>query len=277
MTDDFAEAIARAATVLRGRTIAVLTGAGISTDSGIPAYRGAGTTPRTPMTGPTFLSDEAARRRYWLGSHLGWRRFASIAPNAGHRAIADMEQSGAVSGVITQNVDDLHRRAGSSRVIELHGTMHRISCTKCGEVFDRYDIAARIETENPWIAVPEHVVLGPDGDVSPSASDAFVVPACPVCGGVLRPDIVFFGEYVPAARFAEAEELVNASDALLVAGTSLVVNSGIRIIERARRRDLPIVLVNHEPTKADEWSDAVLRQGTSQALPALAHALRNAG
>lgn len=269
-------AFARARDRLRGRRIAVLTGAGISTDSGIPAYRGAGTTPRTPMTVQRFLAEEDARRRYWLGGHLGWRRFTRAAPNPGHRALAQMEDAGAVSGVITQNVDGLHLQAGSSRVVELHGTIRRVCCLSCGQFFDRREIAERIEWENPWLRTQETVELGPDGDVLPESIAGFVVPACSACGGMLKPDIVFFGEIVPPERFGEAEDILEASDALLVAGTSLVVNSGVRLVERARRRGIPIVLVNREPTKVDRWADAVLSFGTSEALPALARALTQA-
>src|SRR5690606_19980481 len=130
--------IAEATKLLRGHRVAVLTGAGISTDSGIPAYRGAGATPRTaPMTIDTFLADEAARRRYWLGGHLGWQRFGQAEPNEAHRSLAVMERTGAVSGVITQNVDGLHLHAGSARVVEVHGTLHRVHCLACGQVFDR--------------------------------------------------------------------------------------------------------------------------------------------
>lgn len=277
MSVAFEAEIARAADLLGGRRAAVLTGAGISTDSGIPAYRGAGTTPRTPMTAQTFLADEAARRRYWVGSHLGWRRLSGARPNTGHRALAAMEQAGAATGVITQNVDGLHLRAGSERVVELHGTMHIITCLACGTHFDREEIAQHIEADNPWITVPDDVELGPDGDVRPDRIDGFVLPVCPRCGGMLKPAVVFFGEYVPAESFAAAEAIIGDSDALLVAGTSLVVNSGIRIIERARRRGIPLVIVNHEPTKADGWADAVLRHGTGEALPALARALGAGG
>ena len=275
MTLDITALATAAAEALRGRRIAVLTGAGISTDSGIPAYRGAGTTPRTPMTGPQFLASESAQRRYWVGSHLGWRALAGAQPNAGHLALAALEDAGQVRGVITQNVDGLHRRAGSGRVIELHGAMGRVRCLRCEHVFDRGEIAARIDADNPWLTVPDAVVLGPDGDVLPESTEGFVLPVCQRCGGALKPDVVFFGEYVPVERFAAAEQLVADSDALLVAGTSLVVNSGIRILERARRREMPIVIVNREPTRVDSWAQVLLHAGTSEALPALARLLQS--
>lgn len=262
--------IARSVDLLRGRRIAVLTGAGISTDSGIPAYRGEGAPPRAdPMTGQRYLADEAARRRYWVGGHLGWRAFANAEPNAGHLALAEMERDGIVTGVITQNVDGLHLRAGSMRVIEVHGTMRRVTCLHCGQVFDRRDIATQIEALNPWIRVPENIVLGPDGDVLPETVEDFVVPTCTVCGGMLKPDVVFFGEFVPVDRFRAAESLLRASDALIVAGSSLVVNSGIRLIERARRRGIPLIIINREPTRVDAWAHVVLSGGTGEILPAI--------
>lgn len=267
---ELAAGIEKSVELLRGRRIAVLTGAGISTDSGIPAYRGEGAPTRSdPMTGQRFLADEAARRRYWIGGHLGWRAFASAQPNAAHRALAEMERDGIVSGIITQNVDGLHLRAGSARVVEVHGTMRRVLCLDCGQVFDRRDIAAQIEELNPWITVPENITLNPDGDVAPETSDGFIVPVCTVCGGMLKPDVVFFGEFVPVDRFRAAESLLRSSQALIVAGSSLVVNSGVRLIERARRRGIPLIIVNREPTRADPWAHVTLAGGTGNVLPAI--------
>lgn len=267
--------IVKAANILKGRRIAFLTGAGISTDSGIPAYRGSGAITRSdPMTIQTYLSDETARRRYWVGSHLGWRAFAQADPNRGHTALAEMEAAGTVSGVITQNVDGLHLRAGSSHVIEVHGTMRRVLCLQCGQVFDRRDVAVQIEEHNPWISVSENVALAPDGDVLPASTDGFITPVCTVCDGTLRPDVVFFGEYVPLDRFRAAESLLRASNALIVAGSSLVVNSGIRLVERARRRGIPLIMVNREATRVDPWADLTLPGGTSDVLPALHELLK---
>jgi NAD-dependent SIR2 family protein deacetylase len=271
--DVVTEVLARAIDALAGRRIAVLTGAGMSTDSGIPDYRGKGAPVRTPMTVEQFLSSDAARRRYWVGSHLGWRTFAAAQPNAGHRALASLEERSLVTGVITQNVDGLHVRAGSRRVVELHGTMRRVFCTRCGQVFDRRDLAVRVETENPWITVPANVRLGPDGDVLPESTDGFVVPGCSVCEGMLKPDVVFFGEYIPLEKFREAEQLVHSSDALVIAGSSLVVNSGIRLLERARRRRMPVVIVNRGATRADSRATVKIDGGTTEVLTALAAAL----
>ncbi|WP_144784852.1 Sir2 family NAD-dependent protein deacetylase [Microbacterium sp. BH-3-3-3] len=270
---EFSASIDRAVEVLAGRKIAVLTGAGVSTDSGIPDYRGKGAPTRTPMTAQQFLSSADARRRYWVGSHLGWKVFAAAQPNDGHRALADLESAGVANGVITQNVDGLHVRAGSGRVVELHGTMRRVGCLQCGQVFDRRDLAERVEADNPWISLPENVELGPDGDVTPASADGFVVPACSVCGGTLKPDVVFFGEYIPVEKFREAEQLVHTSDALVVAGSSLVVNSGIRLVERARRKRLPVVIVNRGETRADQRASVKIDGGTTHVLRAFADRL----
>ncbi|MDQ1084338.1 MULTISPECIES: Sir2 family NAD-dependent protein deacetylase [Microbacterium] len=269
----FSASIDRAVEVLAGRRIAVLTGAGVSTDSGIPDYRGKGAPTRTPMTAQQFLASAEARRRYWVGSHLGWKVFAAAEPNDGHRALADLEAAGVANGVVTQNVDGLHVRAGSGRVVELHGTMRRVGCLQCGQVFDRRDLAERVEADNPWITLPENVELGPDGDVTPASADGFVVPSCSVCGGTLKPDVVFFGEYIPVEKFREAEQLVHTSGALVVAGSSLVVNSGIRLVERARRKRLPVVIINRGETRADQRATVKIDGGTTDALRALAQRL----
>lgn len=269
-TADLSATIAHAAELLQEKRIALLTGAGISTDSGIPAYRGEGARTRSdPMTIQTYLGDEAARRRYWIGGHLGWQAFAHADPNAGHTALAELEAAGPVSGVITQNVDGLHLRAGSTHVIEVHGTMRRVLCLRCGQVFDRRDIAVQIEDLNPWITVPENVALAPDGDVLPESIEGFIIPVCTVCEGMLKPDVVFFGEYVPQDRFRAAESLLRSSSAMIVAGSSLVVNSGVRLVERARRRGIPLIIINREPTRADVWADVTIAAGTSDVLPAL--------
>lgn len=269
----FSASVDRAVEVLAGRRVAVLTGAGVSTDSGIPDYRGKGAPTRTPMTAQQFLANAEARRRYWVGSHLGWKVFAAAEPNGGHRALAALEAAGVANGVVTQNVDGLHVRAGSGRVVELHGTMRRVGCLHCGQVFDRRDLAERVEADNPWITLPENVELGPDGDVTPASADGFVVPACSVCGGTLKPDVVFFGEYIPVERFREAEQLVHTSDALVVAGSSLVVNSGIRLVERARRKRLPVVIVNRGETRADQRASVKIDGSTTEVLQVFAERL----
>jgi NAD-dependent SIR2 family protein deacetylase len=268
-----AAALDEAVALLAGRTVAVLTGAGVSTDSGIPDYRGEGAPVRNPMTFQQFLSGERYRKRYWAGSHLGWRSFRAATPNEGHRALAQLEAAGVTNGVVTQNVDALHERAGSRRVVDLHGTVDRVVCLTCGQSFARDVVAARLSAANPWLDEPESVRLAPDGDVEVADIDAFVVPECTVCGGMLKPDVVFFGEFVPVERFAEARSLVVGADALLIAGSSLVVNSGIRLLDQATRRKMPVVVVNRGVTKGDPRATVKIDAGTSETLTALARRL----
>lgn len=259
--------------LMRGARVAVLTGAGVSTDSGIPDYRGEGAPVRTPMTVQAFLASETSRKRYWAGSHLGWRSFGSARPNTGHLALAKLEAGGAVSGVITQNVDGLHRRAGSRHVVELHGSMDRVLCLTCGQHYARQAIADRLSELNPEIDLGTSIRLAPDGDVQVDDVEAMAIPACTVCGGVLKPDVVFFGEFVPADIFTSAASLVQSADVLLVAGSSLVVNSGMRLIEQARRRRLPIIVVNRGITKGDSRAVVKIDAGASETLTAMAEAL----
>lgn len=259
--------------LMRGARVAVLTGAGVSTDSGIPDYRGEGAPVRTPMTVQAFLASETSRKRYWAGSHLGWRSFGSARPNTGHLALAKLEAGGVVSGVITQNVDGLHRRAGSRHVVELHGSMDRVLCLTCGQHYARQAIADRLSELNPEIDLGTSIRLAPDGDVQVDDVEAMAIPACTVCGGVLKPDVVFFGEFVPADIFTSAASLVQSADVLLVAGSSLVVNSGMRLIEQARRRRLPIIVVNRGITKGDSRAVVKIDAGASETLTAMAGAL----
>jgi NAD-dependent SIR2 family protein deacetylase len=269
LTPAVAPLVDEAAELLAGRLLVVLTGAGGSTDSGIPDYRGEGAPVRTPMTIDRFLSDPDARRRYWAGSHLGWRHFSAAQPNEGHRAIADLELRGVADGVITQNVDGLHLRAGSRRVVDIHGSMDRVRCLHCGQTFARVDIAERMARDNPWLDAPEGVELNPDGDVTIEDSERMIVPSCTVCGGILKPEVVFFGEFVPVEKFDEARALVRGADALLIAGSSLAVNSGIRLLDQAAKRKMPVVIVNRGETKGDSRAILMIDAGTSEVLAAL--------
>jgi NAD-dependent SIR2 family protein deacetylase len=261
--------VSQAVDLLDGRTIVVLTGAGVSTDSGIPDYRGAGAPERNPMTFEHFQSDARGRQRYWAGSHLGWRHFSAAEPNAGHRALAALEQAGTVNGIVTQNVDGLHLRAGSRRVVDIHGSLDRVRCLHCGQTFARADIADRMARDNPWLDAPDGVRLNPDGDVTVEASDTMIVPNCTVCDGILKPEVVFFGEFVPVEKFEEARALVRSADAMLIAGSSLVVNSGIRLLDQASKRKMPIVIVNRGVTKGDSRASLKIDAGTSEVLVAL--------
>ncbi|MGN6326176.1 Sir2 family NAD-dependent protein deacetylase [Pseudolysinimonas sp.] len=258
-----------AARLLAGRRLVILTGAGVSTDSGIPDYRGEGAPVRTPMTIDRFLADPVARQRYWAGSHLGWRHFSAAAPNAGHRAIADLELAGVADGVVTQNVDGLHLRAGSRRVVDIHGSMDRVRCLRCGQIFSRTGVADRLTRDNPWLASPDGVRLNPDGDVDIDSYDAMTVPDCTNCGGVLKPEVVFFGEFVPKEKFAEAAALVRRAEGMVIAGSSLAVNSGIRLLDQAVKRRMPIVIVNRGATKGDPRANLKIDAGTSEVLTAL--------
>lgn len=272
---DGSPALDALADLLRGRRTAVLTGAGISTDSGIPDYRGDGSRPRRdPMTVERFLGSERDRRRYWAGSAIGWARFDAAAPNPGHLALAELERLGAVLGVATQNVDSLHFRAGSYRVVEVHGHLRTASCRNCRTAEPRDRLAARIRELNPWFDPdPAKHEIRPDGDAEVGDLERFVVPECLVCGGLLKPDVVFFGEFAKTEATRAAEQLVDEADALLVAGTSLVVNTGVRMVHRARRRGIPVAIVNRGETGVDALADLVLDAGTSETLAALAERL----
>jgi NAD-dependent SIR2 family protein deacetylase len=269
----------RALGVLVGRPLVALTGAGLSTDSGIPDYRGPGSPNRTPMTYQEFRSGERARQRYWARSHVGWTRMAHAAPNDGHRALAALERCGALRGLITQNVDGLHADAGSREVIDLHGRIADVICLDCGTVSPRDLLAARLAALNPGFAeAAGPAAERPDGDaeLAEDVVAGFRVAACSVCGGVLKPDVVFFGENVPRERVAAAygmvDALVPATGALLVAGSSLTVMSGLRFVRHAYKHDVPVVIINRGTTRGDELAVVLVDAGCSDVLPALAAA-----
>ena len=267
--------LAVAASVLTGRRIAALTGAGMSTDSGLPDYRGPDAAPRNPITFSQFTSDAAFRRHYWARNHVGWRHMAATRPNAAHQALARLESAGPLIGVITQNVDRLHQRAGSRRVIDLHGHYDLVRCLTCGWTCTRAELDERLTAANPGFrerALEEvgDVEIAPDADAVLERTGDFVVVDCPRCGGVLKPDIVYFGESVPKERVAQAYALLADSDALLVAGTSLAVMSGLQFVRRAARDGYPIVIVNRGLTRGDDLATVRLNAGVADALPYLA-------
>ena len=246
--------------VARGGVV-VLSGAGISTESGIPDYRGpsgAAMRRHAPMTHQSFVRDPDARRRYWARSHVGWRIMRTARPNAGHEAVANLERAGRVVGVITQNVDGLHQAAGSRQVVDLHGRLDRVMCLSCGSRRTREDVDRRLSDVNAeWrTTVLAH---NPDGDVDipDSDLDRFTMVDCPDCGGPLKPDVVYFGDSVPRDRVEESYALVDVASSILVLGTSLHVYSGRRFVVRAAERGIPVAVVNQGPTRADE--DAALR------------------
>ena len=254
---------------LAGKKLIVLSGAGLSTDSGIPDYRGQGRVARHPMTFDNFVGSHDAQVRYWARSFVGWSRIATAKPNAGHFAIAQAESLGQVTRVITQNVDGLHQAAGARKVIELHGSLGRVGCMKCGLSMSRVAMDALLTDLNPSIKKSDSFEFSPDGDAEVEVSADFRVPACPQCGGVLKPDVVFFGENVPSERVSEAMTALDSADALLVVGTSLAVNSGMRFAKRAAMTSKPIVIVNLGPTKADELALAKIEANTSLVLERL--------
>ena len=263
--------------LLAGRRTVVLAGAGCSTESGIPDYRGPEGIRRSrqPMKYQEFVRSEAARARYWARSTIGWPRFAAARPNPAHYALARMEEAGVVAGIITQNVDGLHQAAGSQRVVELHGSLAVVRCLDCGDELAREDYQARLLALNAgWLEALNGgaAELAPDGDAElPAwAESSFQVAPCARCGGTLKPDVVFFGENVPAARLAEAWRLFAEAEVLLVVGSSLTVYSGRRFIYRAQDVGVPIGIVNLGPTRGDEVAAVKIDGRVGEVLPRLA-------
>lgn len=264
--------------LLADRRLAVLTGAGISTDSGIPDYRGPDSPPSNPMTIQQFLSGPAFRQRYWARNHIGWRHMAARRPNAGHRAVAALEQAGLVTGVITQNVDLLHTKAGSRTVVNLHGTYARVICLSCGHTMTRAALAEELERLNPGFTDRVATQVGsigvaPDADATVEDTTTFRYLDCPRCGGILKPDIVYFGDSVPKDRVQQAYSLVDDADALLVAGSSLTVYSGYRFVRHAAAAGMPVAIINRGPTRGDELAAVKIDSGCSEILALLTNEL----
>src|SRR5271166_6174018 len=260
--------------LLAGRRVAALTGAGISTDSGIPDYRGPDSPPSNPMTIRQFTSDPVFRQRYWARNHVGWRHMDDTPPNAGHRALAALERASVVIGVITQNVDLLHTKAGSRNVVNLHGTYARVICLSCHYGTSRAALAEQLEALNPGFIERAEAVGGlavaPDADAVIADTTSFCYLDCPRCGGMLKPDIVYFGESVPKDVVAMAYSLVDRADALLVAGSSLTVFSGYRFVRHAAALGIPIAIVNRGPTRGDDLATVKVDGGCSELLTLLA-------
>ncbi len=256
------------AKLLRDRSWVALTGAGISTDSGIPDYRGPTSIRATPMQYSEFVGSLDAQQRYWARSYLGWRRIGHAKPNAGHRALADLETAG-LAGVITQNVDGLHAAAGSRRLITLHGDIATVICLDCGDRSARTELQDRLADANPQLDEPpvlEHAELRPDGDAVARDWQQFRLVGCLQCGGRLKPDVVFFGESVPKARVEAAYALVERADVLVVLGSSLTVMSGLRFVRHQARQQQPVVIVNRGPTRGDDLATVKIDSGCSETL-----------
>jgi len=254
----------------------VLTGAGLSTASGIPDYRDRDGVRRgrQPIQGPEFRKLDAVRRRYWARSMVGWPTLAQARPNAGHAALAALEYAGRIGPVLTQNVDGLHQQAGSRAVLELHGNIHTVVCLDCRTLMPRALVQDMLEDANPHLLGAMAVPL-PDGDaqIEPESLGDFTLPVCPHCGGTLMPDMVFFGDNVPPARTAHALALMEAADALLVVGSSLMVFSGFRFCRMAAAAGKPIAAVNLGRTRADDLISMKIEDSAEQLLPQVARLL----
>ncbi|MCB9760587.1 MAG: NAD-dependent protein deacetylase [Alphaproteobacteria bacterium] len=260
---------------MAGRRVVALTGAGCSTESGIPDYRGPETArrARNPIRFDEYARSAQGRQRYWARSVLGWPRIAQARPNPAHHALADLERAGHVRSLITQNVDRLHHKAGQRAVIELHGALEEVVCLGCGALRDRAALQARLLALNPgWAA--RTAEPAPDGDAELTAVEGFQVVDCAICGGLLKPHVVFFGEGVPRDRVTAAQAAVDAADVLLVVGSSLTVFSGYRFVKQAAAAGKPVAIVNLGPTRGDPFAAVRVDAPAGEALPALAEALR---
>jgi NAD-dependent SIR2 family protein deacetylase len=259
-------------TVAAGNAV-ILSGAGLSTESGIPDYRGPTGLARraTPMTYQTFTAGVAARRRYWARSYLGWRHIAHATPNSGHFAVAEFSRRGLLAGIITQNVDGLHQAAGATGVTELHGSLHRVTCLDCGQRTSRAELDRRLAAANAGWGAQTAALINPDGDavLDDEAAASFVLADCSRCGGVLKPDVVFFGENVPRPRVQACYALVEQASALVVLGSSLTVMSGLRYVRHAASLGRPVVIVNQGATRGDKYATATLDAPLGQALAAV--------
>jgi NAD-dependent SIR2 family protein deacetylase len=259
--------------------VCVLSGAGLSTDSGIPDYRGPSGVlrARLPMTIAEFHGSARARQRYWARAHIGWRRIEAAQPNAGHRAVAALQQAGALRGIITQNVDGLHQAAGARDVVELHGALGRVVCLECGARSTRAALDRRLRAANPELDRDELLASNPDGDAELGDEQVarFRLVGCECCGAdLLKPDVVFFGENVPRRRVQQCFELLDGSACLLVLGSSLMVMSGLRFVHRARLGRIPVAIVNRGATRGDPLADIKVDAGLGEVLPILAGALQ---
>ncbi|WP_114856178.1 Sir2 family NAD-dependent protein deacetylase [Brachybacterium sp. YJGR34] len=252
-----ASEVTAALELLRDRPVAVLTGAGMSTGSGLPDYRGRDAVPRSPMTYQEFMGHDLARRRYWARSTVGWEQFGRARPGRAHRLLAALDPAAfPVTAVITQNVDALHAAAGSDPVIDLHGRLDRVRCQQCDALSSRAALHARLLMMNPELAarLPQlaaDAAQAPDGDAEVDRTSSFRYPPCALCGGILKPDVVFFGESARRETVSAAFAALAAAEALLVLGSSLTVQSGLRFVRAAGRAGQDVVILNDGPTRAD--------------------------
>ncbi len=253
------------------RTV-VLTGAGCSTESGIPDYRGPETRhkPRNPIQYKAFVTDEAARKRYWGRSVIGWTRVDNAQPNAAHLALSQLEASGLVNGIITQNVDRLHHKAGSQNVVELHGNLAEVCCLSCNNIEKRSTFQQRLASLNPrWQGKASEMAPDGDAEIDESQTRHFRVPGCAICEGVIKPNVVFFGENVPKNRVDDAWRLLDDAELLLVVGSSLTVYSGYRFVVKAAREEKPVAILNLGDSRGDKQAAMIIQERAGKALPQL--------
>ena len=264
--------------LLSGENVLVLSGAGISTGSGIPDYRGPNGQHRVdkPITLPEFLASTRVQQTYWARSHIGWERFRAATPNAAHEAVAALEMAGVVQTVVTQNVDGLHQAAGSRNVVELHGRLDTVICLHCRVVSDREEYAVRLRAANPTFhAHAINDTLRPDGDVllDEALVATFRTVACGTCGGVMKPNVVMFGEHIPGSRFGDALTTLTTANALVVLGSSLTVGSGYRFVLDAKRQGVPVAIVTRGMTRADSHADVKIDTNLCLLLPRIAETI----
>ena len=264
--------VAALSDVLTDRRWLVLGGAGVSTDSGIPDYRGPGSVNRSPMTYQQFVSGHTMQQRYWARAHVGWARMKTAEPNATHQLLADLEAKGRLQGLITQNVDGLHQRAGHDDVIDLHGRIDRVVCLGCRALTSRAELHGRLAELNPGYD-QQLVDIAPDGDAALDDTAGFEIAACTTCGGTLKPDVVFFGENVAKPIVERCFGLVDEAETLVVLGSSLQVMSGLRFVRAAHKRGIPIVIVNRGATRGDNLATLKLEAGCAETLTSWAGAL----
>lgn len=265
--------------LFRGRPTVVLTGAGISTGSGLPDYRGRDAVPRSPMTFEEFTGSDLSRRRYWARSTVGWSWFETARPGLAHLALAEIGRRTPLTGIITQNVDGLHQAAGSAPVVDLHGTLARVVCLGCGRFSGRADLQSRLLALNPGLAagldaLAERARTAPDGDAEIDDMTGFVYPACPVCGGMLKPDVVYFGENARRETVEAANALFDAADVLLVLGSTLTVMSGLRFARRAVKQGKDVIIAGDGATRADDLATLRVHGRLERILPFWARASR---
>ncbi|WP_425862023.1 NAD-dependent protein deacetylase [Arthrobacter sp. TWP1-1] len=271
------EALERVAELMRHHPTALLTGAGLSTDSGIPDYRGPDSPPRQPLTYQEFMGDPLLRQRYWARNHIGWSHMHRAEPNAGHYAAAALERAGHLTGVITQNVDRLHEDAGASNVVDLHGRFDQVLCMECETTYSRAFLATILTELNPgFLDAVSGTSAAPDADADLADEGliaSFKIARCPLCGGLLKPDFVFFGENVPKERVERSFAMVESAGLLLVAGSSLTVMSGLRFVKRAAKDGKAVVIINRGETRGDPLAETKLEIGVGEGLSYLASAL----